>query len=260
MKLDKHKILNRLALLLFLSITLLSNAQTKSIHVFVALCDNVNQGIVPVPESLGNGQKPESNLYWGAMYGVKSYFKHRASDWTFVKSIQPKDTSVLERVIFKHKTDDTYLIADAYNGAQIKKCTEDFLLATNGQNGDEIKLDSVLIKTGGNADLLAYIGHDGLMEFHVDLDYQKSYPKKPAIILACFSKDYFSDELKRANAHPVLWTTGLMAPEAYTLEGAINGWIKKESNEAIRERAAQAYNKYQKCGINGSRRLFATGF
>lgn len=29
--------------------------QTKTIHVFVALCDNANQGVVPVPEGLGNG-------------------------------------------------------------------------------------------------------------------------------------------------------------------------------------------------------------
>jgi len=39
-------------------------------HVVVALCDNVHQGIVPVPRALGNGQDPSSNLYWGARYGV----------------------------------------------------------------------------------------------------------------------------------------------------------------------------------------------
>ncbi|HEX6730669.1 MAG TPA: hypothetical protein VF074_11680, partial [Pyrinomonadaceae bacterium] len=39
------------------------------IHVFVALADNVNQGIVPVPPSLGNGDNPATNLYWGAAFG-----------------------------------------------------------------------------------------------------------------------------------------------------------------------------------------------
>src|SRR5262245_13744302 len=43
-------------------------------HVVVALCDNLNQGIVPVPKALGNGQDPARNLYWGARYGVKTYF------------------------------------------------------------------------------------------------------------------------------------------------------------------------------------------
>jgi hypothetical protein len=41
-------------------------ASVKTIHVFVALCDNKNQGIVPVPEKLGRGDDPDGNLYWGA--------------------------------------------------------------------------------------------------------------------------------------------------------------------------------------------------
>jgi hypothetical protein len=51
-----------------------------------------------------------------------------------------------------------------------------------------------------------------------------------------------------------------MAPEAYTLKGALDGWIVGETNELIHERAAAAYDKYQKCGLRGARRLFATGW
>ncbi len=46
----------------------------RTIHIFVALCDNKNQGIVPVPPILGNGEDPKNNLYWGALYGVKTFF------------------------------------------------------------------------------------------------------------------------------------------------------------------------------------------
>ena len=42
------------------------------VHVVVALCDNEHQGIVPVPATLGNGQDPRNNLYWGALYGVRT--------------------------------------------------------------------------------------------------------------------------------------------------------------------------------------------
>ena len=45
---------------------------TRTIHVFVALCDNKHQGIIPVRDELGDGDKPRWNLYWGALYGVKS--------------------------------------------------------------------------------------------------------------------------------------------------------------------------------------------
>jgi len=47
-----------------------------------------------------------------------------------------------------------------------------------------------------------------------------------------------------------------MAPEAYSLEAAVAGWLAGEDGERIRNRAAAAYNKYQKCGLNGARRLF----
>ena len=40
------------------------------IHAFVPLCDNENQGIVPVSKSLGDGLNLRTNLYWGALYGV----------------------------------------------------------------------------------------------------------------------------------------------------------------------------------------------
>ena len=49
-------------LISFYSVALGQN-RVNSIHVFVALCDNENQGIVPVNSSLGNGQNSESNLY-----------------------------------------------------------------------------------------------------------------------------------------------------------------------------------------------------
>ncbi len=42
-----------------------NDSSIKVIHVFVALCDNKYQGIVSVPASIGNGQDPKTNLYWG---------------------------------------------------------------------------------------------------------------------------------------------------------------------------------------------------
>src|SRR3954470_7171942 len=58
----------------------------RTIHVLVALCDNKYQGIIPVPKSIGNGQDPASNLYWGCDLGLKTYFKKKTSDWTLVRT------------------------------------------------------------------------------------------------------------------------------------------------------------------------------
>src|ERR1700751_6185185 len=50
------------------------SAQVRVVHVYVALADNRHQGIVPVPAKLGNGEDPARNLYWGAAYGLKTFF------------------------------------------------------------------------------------------------------------------------------------------------------------------------------------------
>ena len=232
----------------------------KKIHVFVALCDNVNQGIVPVPKSLGNGQNPRTNLYWGALYGVKTHFK-RSKDWEFVKTIPANNSKILERILFKHKTSNTYLLADAYDGKYIKQTTIDFLKASSGENPVEISVNNQKLSFGGNSGLVTYVGHDGLMEFSLETKLSpKNKEKRDAIILACISKDFFKPYLRQTGANPLVWSTGLMSPEAYTLKWAIDGWILNESDAKIRERAAKAYHKYQKCGIRGARRLLVTGY
>lgn len=232
----------------------------KTIHVFVALCDNVNQGIVPVPAKLGNGQDIKNNLYWSALYGVKTYFKN-SKDWILVSSEKNLENYILERVLFKHKASNTYLLADAYDGKYIKDTTIDFLEASAGRNPINIVHKEQALQFGGKAQLLSYIGHDGLMEFDVEGQLDPlNEDTRDAIILACISKDFFKPYLQQTKANPLVWTTGLMAPEAYTLKWAIYGWILNETDAQISERAAKAYNYYQKCGIKGAKRLLVSGF
>ncbi|HEU4390681.1 MAG TPA: hypothetical protein VFV34_22950 [Blastocatellia bacterium] len=236
----------------------------KVIHVLVALCDNQYQGIVPVPPRIGNGDDPANNLYWGAGYGVKSFFK-KAADWTAVSNGPGTTPAVLERIAFKHKQKNVYLVADAYRGREIKQCTIDFLEFAAGKGGEVIDLSAgaqrVSLRIGGGADLIAYVGHDGLMDFSISNPPEAvDQRKREVMILACASKAYFRDSVRRTGADPLLWTTGLMAPEAYVLKGGIDGWVLGEDGEQVRRRAAEAYNRYQRCGIGAASRLFSSGW
>lgn len=246
-------------LLLFFTADLFAK-EIRTIHVVVALCDNLNQGIVPVPKTLGNGQDPKNNLYWGAAFGIKTFFKN-SKEWTLLKTISNPKTNILERLVFKHKASDTYLLADAYDGAKIKNATIDVLDFAAGNKPEKIILDYIGLEFGGSSDLTVYIGHDGLMDFSLETFPKNADDKKrETIILACASKNYFSEPVRSAGAFPLLWTTNLMCPEAYTLKAAIESWIKNETNEQVRERAAGAYDQYQKCGIKGARNLIVTGW
>jgi hypothetical protein len=51
-----------------------------------------------------------------------------------------------------------------------------------------------------------------------------------------------------------------MCPEAYTLHDAVRSYIKNEPAASIRNSAAQAYSKYQKCGFNAAKNLLVTGW
>jgi hypothetical protein len=234
------------------------------IHVFVALCDNINQGIVPVSARLGNGEDPAQNLYWGAAYGVKTFFA-RSKDWSLAATIPNPQPAILERLVFKHRRERALLVADAYRGSEIKQATVDFLEAASGSAGETltVQLDAAPVQfhTAGSARLVAYVGHDGLMDFSLPHHPQKKDDeRRDAIILACASKNYFAAPLRETGANPLLWTTNLMAPEAYILERAVDGWLRRESGEQIRTRAAEVYHKYQNCGIKGARKLFSTGY
>lgn len=236
----------------------------RSIHVFVALADNQNQGIVPVPARLGNGEDANNNLYWGSAYGVRTFFA-KSSDWKLVATQPGAKAEVLERCIFKHRNANVYLVADAYHGSQIRQTVIDFLQAASGANAEKIEFkngpQAVTFEGGGNANLVAYVGHDGLMDFQLSSVPQKQNGRwRETIILACYSKGFFGQPLYSTGAYPLLWTNGLMAPEAYTLKSALDGWILKESNQQIRERAAEAYHQYQKCSLSAARKLLTTGW
>lgn len=231
----------------------------QSIHIFVALCDNENQGIVKVLASIGNGQKPSTNLYWGCGYGIKTFFK-KSAEWKLLKTSTINDT-IMERLVFKHASQKYYLVADAYNGKYIAQCISDFLSSACGRWKDTVHInDNLTIGCCGNSQLVSYIGHDGLMEHILNDRFTNTDGKKrDVIILACTSRTFFSPYLEPANVNPIVWTKHFMAPEAYTIHDAITGYVKKESNQEILERAIKAYATYQKCGIRGAKSILVTG-
>ncbi|THU32553.1 hypothetical protein FAM09_27410 [Niastella caeni] len=235
------------------------DTSVKTVHVFVALCDNKYQGIVPVPAGIGNGQDPNSNLYWGCSAGISTYFKN-SKEWVFIKKYKT-DYVRLERLVFKHKWKKYYLVADAYDGRYIKECTIDFFKSCAGQVKDTLQINGHTVGINGNGKLIAYIGHDGLMDFSLNQRFQNTDSlTRDAIILACKSKKYFTPLLAPTKANPLVWTTGLMCPEAYTLHDALTSYIKNEPVESIRSNAARAYARYQKCGEKAARNLLVAGW
>ncbi len=232
----------------------------KVIHVLVALCDNLHQSIEPVPKAIGNGQDPELNLYWGCDYGVKAFFKNKTA-WKLIATIKNPEQHILERCIFKQEQFNCYMVADAYDGAYIKTAMTDFTNASAGAENKIVVWQKDTLGILGNAAMIAYVGHEGLMDVSLDsVPPKRDERKRDAIILACESKQYWNMILHKTGARPLLWTTELMCPEAYTLDAAITGWLNKETDEQIHQRASAAYSKYQNCSLKAASQLLATGY
>lgn len=232
----------------------------RKVHVYVALYDNLHQGIAPVPAGVGNGQDPAGNLYWGARYGIKTQLA-RSRDWRLLTVTSTPFPHILERAIFRHRTHKVCLVADAYDGAFIKEAIGDTLQAAAGRQTEAVSIERHRYLFGGGADLVAFIGHDGLMEFALDAPPEHADARKrDAIILCCISDYYFTPLLRRAGAYPLLTTTQFMCPEAYTLEAALAGWTAGETPAQIHARAARAYSRYQRCSARAAGKLLKTGY
>lgn len=230
-------------------------------HVLVPLCDNENQGIVPVNASLGNGQNPRSNLYWGAGYGVKTHFK-RTTGWELVGTEVPTERYLLDRAVFRKTYSngtEVILIADAYDGAHMERCLQDFLASLSGAKSGCVTPGNAF-SAWGDADLIAFNGHNGLMDMQVSTRKNTDGRRKDAVVIACASHDYFKPHLASAGGYPLLTTTNLLAPEAYVIRNVIDAWAQLKSGAEVRAAAGRAYNQYQKCGLKGATRLFHSGW
>jgi len=170
---------------------------------------------------------------------------------------------ILERRIFltkNKKGNKVYLVADAYRGDRMKECLEDFFNAVNGNNTDSISAVGHQIGVYGAADLIAFSGHNGLMDTYIEPVSASDGIYREAVVLGCMSQFYFDGKLRKAGGFPLLTTTNLMAPEAYVSEAVFRAWSNLATDEELRLAAGMAYNEYQKCGVRGATKRFAAGW
>jgi len=224
--------------------------EPKTVRIIACLADNRNQGIVPISAQLGNGQDPKNNLYWGALYGVKSYFSRHA-DWEKIESEVERGPHQLDYVEFQLKdtTTPVSIKAEAWDGAHMDKAISRFYGLLSDRSSAE--------------DLIVFVGHNGLMDMFIVKPVvtaaTKSYNlerDRKAIILACNSSQYFETTLHDIGVEPYVLTQGLMAPEAYSLEAAIKSWARGGSAHDARLAAAKSYARFQKIPEKNARWLF----
>jgi hypothetical protein len=226
----------------FLALLLIHSAWAapKKVAVFVALCDNATQGIVPVPARIGDGNKPEDNLYWGCTDGFSGCFR-ASKAWKLQKKEVVADKRIFERLVYLHVSGNIEVTAEAWRGSEIKACLTAY--------------ESALVS--GKHDLCAYIGHNVLMDGPVVPPASKAEKPCDAIVLCCMSERFFKDRLIRLGARPVMLTTQLMYPGSFILRDSLPVWAKGGSLEEIRRTGAAAYARNQNLSAKSAKGVFA---
>lgn len=218
-------------------------AADKSIGVFVALADNVHQGIVKVPKMIGDGDNPERNLYWGTAEGLKGVFD-KSNEWALKKRTDdPQGPNILRSRVYRHSKTGAILSAKAYRGSAIRNCILDFEAA---------------VRTGAY-DLVVFIGHNGLMDFELPapakLDKRTKTPD--CVVLCCKSEQYFKKRIEDTGGQPILLTTQFMYPGSFILHAVADAWLSGATAAGIRERAGWAYASNQRISRKAGMGVFA---
>lgn len=216
------------------------HAESRSVRVFVSLCDNETQGIVPVGEKIGNGDDPEANLYWGCTDGISVHFK-KTGKWKVVKTESDVSDAILRRIHFKHVEEDLVLVADAYRGSKMMLCLKDFETAA----------------ASGEYDLVAYIGHNALMDFRQEPPTKVDGNRTEVVVLCCLSEKYFRKRLEALGCRPLVMTSQFMYPGSFILASATESWRKGGGHEGARAAAGLAYAKNQKISVKAATGVFS---
>lgn len=231
------------------------------IHAFVALYGYDSTNISEV-EKWADGTNLITNLYWGAGYGIKTHFKKR-NNWKLLFEQKNINDDILERVVF-YKTfpnkAKVYLIADAYKGYRMRKCLIDYFNALAENKLDSVKLKNKIIPGYGNSDLIAFNGHNGLMDFDIEFNVNLPTRKKDAIAIACTSEMFFNELFERCYAYPLLTTRGLIPAEGYILSSTIESWAMLQTGGEIKVNTIKTYCSIQKIDYSEAESLFTSGW
>ena len=236
------------------------------VTVYVALCDNEAQGIVPVKNrKLCDGDAPEQNLYWRTRGGLASYLRaerYRELEYTrddrdriavrarYAKTL-PAGAALRARGITSVPVELTAL---AYRGAQIAAAMFDFVRAV--QHGP--------VDARSAPHVVGYIGHNYLLDPHDGSELQRARATRSRLELGVFALSCFGEQLlrpviTRPGAHVLVLNRNLTYPGAWTIGGLLTGLAQGGSHAAIHRLAAQRFAEGQNKPLGAILRAFTAG-
>lgn len=149
------------------------------VEVHVPLCE---QTIIACGNAkLGNGDNPQTNLYWSTTPGFGSWFARRNSGWKRVLRQQAGETGdndILEVLVYRRSVTTSAawrkrgapakleidLVVRAWRGTAIDRALAAYAADLSGGAARTLILDKTALEVGGAAQIVAWVGHNRLMD------------------------------------------------------------------------------------------------
>lgn len=213
---------------------------------------------------LGDGDSLKTNLYWATTAGFGEWFGRRRGGWRNVLTLTGDNTGDKDRLatlVYQRtintpkawqqrgapKTYDLFVIVNGWRGKAIDRALTAYAREVSGLDSRELELpDHRTLATGGGAHIVAYSGHNRLMD--VD-EFTWPAPSKNAIgaiAVACLTADYMEATVPAPTRVPLLLTRDFLFANAAPVEATVMAVATGQGYAAIRRDAAAAYALVQK--------------
>lgn len=225
----------------------------------VPLCDN--RILRCGSKRMGDGDNPDTNLYWNTDEGFLGWFGRRGSGWRAVdvkEAGAPAD--VLETRVWHRRvaatgawrahgvTDpiDVYLVVYAWRGTAIDATLAAYLDDVYGDTPREVTLaDGTTLHAGGASTIVAWVGHNRLMDVEpIDWAARAAHATaapKGVIAEACQTAPYMAAEVSSPARVPLLMTNDFLFAGAHAFEGVATAFARGGTLSEIRTLATAQY-------------------
>jgi hypothetical protein len=224
-------------------------------------------------KKLGDGDNPDTNLYWSTTPGFGEWFARRNSGWKRVlkqTADQTGDADILAIHVYRRdiatpaawvkrgapKHFELDVVIHGWRGTSIDKALAAYADDVSGKGTRDLVLaDKSTLAAGGSAQLVAFVGHNRLMDLDSFTWPEPGTIVKGAIAIACDTAPYMKKQVSAKTRVPLLMTSDLLFANAAPLEAAVLAFASGGGFAEIRKDAATAYAGIQQVEV---RRVWGT--
>lgn len=232
-----------------------------TVTVHVCLADKGDSG---VPKLMGDGSNPRQNLYWGARYGLETFFANDG-DWKRVFEDNGDHKQIIRRTIFQKQAIPTtawqdrgvtapfnvYILMNAWPSSEIAHAMQQPLRDALCEGvPTKISLAGGDLFFGSGSAMVGYVGRNYMLDHYFDpvAPLASCRPSRQmGVFYACpRSAVVLHAPIVERGLYSVLFARTAIIPEGYLVDGLMNALMEGDLGDGFMTHAANQYARYQK--------------